>query len=300
MTAMLNKQHVTIVGTGLLGASLGCALKHRGFAGKIVGVGRREATLADAKSVGAIDEGVTDLLAVLPETDLLVLAVPLSGFEALFTKIAGHEHDKLVITDVGSTKVSVQAAAERSLQRPELFVGAHPMAGSEKQGPQAADAMLFEGKPCIVCPTSAHDTQTGKQAVEAVASLFRAVGMHILTMTPAEHDLQTAVTSHLPHATSAMLIQTAIELGGWAVASTGFQSATRLASSNPPMRRDIMLSNRDALIQAIDAMGEQMQTLKTLLENGDGEGIEKLLEQSKQCREQWVDSRSTDQNGSCS
>lgn len=279
-------QQITIVGTGLLGASLGLALKQRGYTGRIVGVGRREATLDEAVAVGAIDAGVTDMVSVLPETHVLVLAVPLSGFEAAFQAMAGHEHDQLVITDVGSTKVRVQLAAESHLKRPEIFVGAHPMAGSEKQGPAAAEADLFTAKPCIVCPPEKKNPAT-EHAVEIVTRIFKFIGMNILTMSPEEHDLQTAVTSHLPHAVSAMLIQTAMELGGWDVASTGFAGATRLASSNPPMRRDIMLANRTELIRAMDAMGEHMARLKSLLEQGDAAGIEQVLEQSKRHRDDW-------------
>lgn len=291
MDEILNVKQVAIVGTGLLGASLGLALKQRGFRGQIVGVGRRQTTLDEAITVGAIDCGVTDLVSVLPDTNLLVLAVPLSGFDSIFQTIAGHEHDRLIITDVGSTKVSVQQAAETHLKRPELFVGAHPMAGSEKQGPDAANPDLFQGKPCIICPPPEVHGTISQHAVEQVTQCFAFVGMKTLTMSPQEHDLQTAVTSHLPHAVSAMLIQTAMELGGWDVASTGFAGATRLASSNPPMRRDIMLANREALIQAMDAMTRNMARLKSLLEQGDRDELENMLKQSKQRRDDWLEQK---------
>ena len=281
-------KHLGVVGTGLLGASLGLALKQRGFAGRITGIGRRQATLDQAKHIGAIDESSTDLTAVLPDVQLLVIAVPLSGFEAVFQTIAGHEHEQLVITDVGSTKLSVQQAAERWLEQPQRFVGAHPMAGSEQQGPEAAEADLFEGKPCIICDTP----QSEAKAVALVESLFAQVGMNLLNMTPTQHDRQVAVTSHLPHAVGAALVETAVQLGGWDVASTGFAGATRLASSNPAMRRDIMLANHQAIIEAIDTMQQNLQTLRASLDDADGQAIEQWLMQCKQAREDWLEQKS--------
>lgn len=281
--------HLALIGVGLLGASVGLGLKRRGWAGRITGVGRTQATLDEAQRLGAIDASTRDLPGLLGEVDLVVVAAPLGAFEKVFEQIGQMDAatKQPIITDVGSTKSSVQRAADRWLREPGRFVGAHPMAGSEQQGPGAADSELFVGKPCIICPGDAADPE----AVAVVQALFQGLGMSLLTMSPEQHDRQTAVTSHLPHLAAALLVQTAAQLGGWDVASTGFASTTRLASSNPPMRRDIILANREAILEALDQFATDVQALRTLVEQSDGDGILRMLEQARDRREQWMEGK---------
>lgn len=280
---------LTIIGTGLLGTSVGLALKARGFKGHIVGVARRAATHEQARSVGGIDAGTSEIAPAVRESDLVILAVPLGAFDATFTEIAPAAHDRLVLTDVGSTKSSVLAAAARhlpaSLRR--RFVGAHPMAGSEQQGPEAADAELFASKPCIITP----EPDTDPAALERVEALWTTLGMTLLHMSAAEHDRAVATLSHLPHATAVLLVQVALEQGGWEVGSTGFRDTTRLASSNPPMRADILTANREAILTALSAMRGQLDRLEGLLREGDHERLSALLESSRTARERWLRER---------
>jgi len=284
MDAALSGKTIAILGTGLLGASIGLALRQRGHRGTILGVGRRRKTLDEAQALGAIDEGLLEVAPAVARADLAILAVPLSGFEALFAAVAAAEHEGLILTDVGSTKASVLAQAQAHLRYPERFVGAHPMAGSEKQGPEAAQADLFVGKPCILTP----QTNTDPGALALVESFWAALGMKLLRMDAAEHDRQTALTSHLPHTAAVMLMHVAMARGGWDVASTGFTSTTRLASSNPPMRADIMMANRAALLEALDAMDLQMVSLRGLLQAGDEAALVQWLEQARDRRDQWL------------
>ena len=278
---------LTIIGTGLVGASIGLGLRAAGFKGHLIGVGRRTSTVQRAVELGCIDEASTDPAAATARSDLLVLATPLGRFAALLDQIAPHAGDRLVITDVGSTKKQVCDDARRLLKRPQRFVGCHPMAGSEQQGPDAARDGLFRGRPCIVTPAPDADAD----ALQLVESLWASLGMTLLRMSAQEHDRQTAVISHLPHAVAVLLIGVAAERGGWPIASTGFRDTTRLASSNPPMRSDIMLANRDALIEALDVFAAHMGRLRCCLTEADDGGLLEWLSNQKQVRDKWLDDR---------
>ncbi|NBC11180.1 MAG: prephenate dehydrogenase/arogenate dehydrogenase family protein [Planctomycetes bacterium] len=275
---------VAIIGTGLLGASVGLALRRLGLAQRVIGVGRTTDTLVEAQALGAIDEGTDDYAAALADTSLCVIAVPLSCFGQVFRAIAPHDHVGLIITDVGSTKASVHAAAAAALPDPSRFVGSHPMAGSEKRGPSAASADLLPGKPCIVTT----EPGTNPDAAALVEGLWAALGMRIIRMSAADHDRQTAAISHLPHAAAVLLVQVAAQLGGWDIASTGFRDTTRLASSNPPMRADILTANRAAMLEAIDAFAGQLDRLRTALDREDHAMLLDLLNDSQQHRDQWL------------
>ena len=286
-SSLLQLDRVAIIGTGLLGTSVGLALKAAGYTGEVIGVGRRQATLERALAVGGIDTATTDLPEAVRTSQLALIAVPLGGFDATLAKLAPHVHDKLILTDVGSTKGSVLAAARRHLNRPQRFVGSHPMAGSEKQGPEAACATLFAGKPCIVTP----EPDTDAEALACVEQLWQALDMTLLRMSAEEHDRATATVSHLPHAAAVLVVQVALAQGGWDVASTGFRDTTRLASSNPPMRADIMVSNRAALLEALKALRGEIDQLSDALERNDRDALLALLERSQHARNEWIEQR---------
>jgi len=278
---------LAIVGTGLLGASVGLAVKAAGFAGEVVGVGRRRATVEKARALGAVDTVADDLAGAARGSGLMVVAVPLGAFDRTLAELSPHIHEQMPVTDVGSTKGSVLAAAHRWLPRPGRFVGSHPMAGSERQGPESADAGLFAGKPCIVTP----EDDTDDDALALVESLWQQLGMTLLRMSAEAHDRAVATVSHLPHAAAVMLVQVAMRQGGWDVASTGFRDTTRLASSNPPMRADIMANNREALLSALQAMRDQIDRLSDVLQHGDDDALLSLLESSQAAREDWLAQR---------
>ena len=283
---ILNQQvpTIAIVGTGLLGGSIGLGLRAAGFEGRIIGVGRRTSTVRRAADLGCVDEGTTNLGAAVERCSLIVLATPLGRFCSLLRQIAAHDHDALIITDVGSTKQQVCAEAHQVLPAPSRFVGSHPMAGSEQRGAEAARSDLFQGKPCIITPQ--RDTDPG--AVQTVETVWSVLGMRLMRMTAKQHDQQTAVISHLPHATAVLLIQIASQLGGYPIASTGFRDTTRLASSNPPMRADVMMANRDQILYALDALSQHVQDLRCRLADGDVNAVRDLLNRARQSREDWL------------
>jgi prephenate dehydrogenase len=295
---MLQAKQVTIIGTGLLGASLALALKARGYPGRIVGVGRREQTLEQARGLGCFDGLTTSTAEALEgarelagnpggpgELHLAVLAAPLGHFKEIFVKVAASDDEKLIVTDVGSTKASVCAMANELLPGPTRFVGSHPMAGSEQQGPTAADATLFEGKPCVV--TS--NVGTEARAVELVESVWSCVGMRLVRMSPDEHDKAVALVSHLPHAVAALLVKVATRDDGGTlnIASTGFADTTRIAAGDPGLWVDIFECNKDAVIGSVDQLMEALGRFREMLQGGDGEKMREMLEDAKRTRDGW-------------
>ena len=283
---MTDFQHITIVGPGLLGASLGLALKARGYGGLITGVARSRDTLDRARQVGAIDRGETELAAAVAEgSRLVVVAVPLGHFEAVFKTTAPLQRPGLVVTDVGSTKAGVCDLAGRLLADPAAFVPAHPMAGSERSGPDHADADLFVGKPCVLTPTDATDAH----ALRRVEAVWQGLGMTVLRMTAADHDAATATVSHLPHALAALLMNVVDERGNLAVASTGLRSTSRLASGHPAMRADILTSNRAALLASLDSFQSHLEALKAALRDGRDDVVLDTLTHAKTVRDRWLE-----------
>jgi prephenate dehydrogenase len=277
---------LVLLGPGLLGASIGLALRARGWGGRIVGVARRAETLERARARGAIDEGGGDLEQALAEGDeLIVLCAPLGAFEGLMEALAAHQRPSMVVTDVGSTKGAVCEQARRLLPHPSRFVGAHPMAGSEQQGPDAARADLFEGRPCVVTPES----HTDPAARAEVERLWGSLGMRLRVQDPAAHDRQAAAASHLPHLSSVLLVEAAREAGALGLASSGFRDSTRLALSNPGMRCDILASNREAIAAAARRMAGRLEEVANRLEAGDEASLRDLLERNRATRAEWAE-----------
>jgi len=280
---------VTIVGTGLLGGSIGLGLRATGYGGRIVGVGRRDQTVRRAEALGCIDEGTTDLgKALCCESGLLVvLATPLAAYEKVLGELANsvEDDDKMVVTDVGSTKQHVCATAKRLLPENASFVGSHPMAGGEQHGPDQAVADLFQGKPCVI----ADEPDTCPAAMALTESLWLTLGMRPVRMTALEHDHQTAIISHLPHAVAAMLVQLGCRSDAMGVASTGFRDTTRIASGDPDLWLDIFSTNRSELLKAIDTFGIDLSRLRQLIEDNDRPALLDMLGLSKARRDLWLD-----------
>jgi len=274
---------VTIVGVGLLGGSAALAIRkvHPGV--EIAGVGRRESSLAQARRVGAVDTVHLDAAEPAARSDLVILATPVGVFEKHLRAIAPVLRRGVAVTDVGSTKAAVVRMAGRVLGRDGPFVGSHPMAGSEKKGVAFARADLFEAATCIVTPTP----HTPPAVARRVEALWRAIGMRTVRMTPARHDRAVARVSHLPHVLAALLTMLPGR-GDLEAAATGFRDATRLAGGDPEMWRDILLTNRRAILDAIDAFDEDLCQLRDLVDVGEAPGIERFLAAARKRRDATV------------
>jgi len=271
---------VTIVGVGLIGGSLGLAMREKGLAGRIVGVGHRQASIDLALKMGAIDEGSLDPSAAVMGADLVVLATGIGLIMEVGRRIVPALKRDAVVTDVGSTKTDVVRALEPAMPAGVHFVGAHPIAGSEKRGVDAATAGLFRGATTVVTPTK----RTDPDAARKVAELWSAVGAHVVTLSPEEHDAILARTSHLPHVAAAALVAT-LRPPDAGFAGTGFRDATRIASGDVNIWCDIILTNREAILSALWAFSDELAAFRRAVESNDRVKLAELLSAAKQRRD---------------
>ena len=272
---------VAIVGVGLLGASLGLALQASGTARRITGVGRRQATLDTALSLGAIHDTSLDLAEVAAEADCIVLATPASTvLDALDTLHAACKPD-VVILDVSSTKGDLCAHATRLWGAPRRFVGCHPMAGSEKSGPEHAMATLYHDSVCFV--EESPDVDADARAI--VCQLWERCGARVVAVDPAHHDTLLARTSHIPHILATLLASSAREEGATReFAGNGFRDMTRLAEGSPEMWRDITLTNREAVMNGLESLRGQLNDFLTAVERNDGDTLMQIFENGRAAR----------------
>ncbi|MHC4982819.1 MAG: prephenate dehydrogenase [Planctomycetota bacterium] len=276
-------KHVTIIGVGLLGGSAALAIRAHDPAVTIAGVGRRHSSIKEALRLGIVDTAHLDATEVVKATDLVILATPVGAFEKHLRAIGPVLRRGAVVTDVGSTKGRVVRMAERVLGKGGPFVGSHPMAGSEKKGVGFARGDLFMGATCIVTPTS----HTPKRVTRRVEKLWQSLGMRTVRMNPTAHDKAMAQVSHLPHMLASLLMMLPAK-SGLEVSATGFRDATRVAGGDPEMWRDILITNKRAILSAIEEFDEHLCHLRDLLETGDAPGIEKFLAAAKKRRDETI------------
>ena len=284
-------ERVAILGVGLIGGSFALALKEARACGHVVGAGRNSANLKLALERRVIDSIAADAVAAAHGADLVLLAAPLAQFPKLFRDVASVLGPKAVVTDGGSTKRDVVAAARAALGRKiGQFVPAHPIAGGERSGAGAASATLFQKKRVVLTPLDENSETTIKKVNDA----WSACGANLARMTPEEHDAILGAVSHLPHVLAYALVHeiasrdNGAQLFGYAAG--GFRDFTRIASSHPEMWRDICLANRDRLLAELDRYGEKLQAVRRLLETADGAGLEKVFAEAREARERWIQS----------
>jgi len=271
---------VAILGVGLMGGSLGLALRQRGLAERVIGLGRREAPLRDAEQLGAIDSGTTNLAQGLAQAELLVVCTPVARLACDILGAADHCRAGTLITDVGSTKTTVVKGVGTQLGRDIRYLGSHPIAGSEKQGVLSARADLFQNRTVIVTPTPASLTAD----LARLRALWTGVGAMVEEMSPEIHDQTLAATSHLPHLLAAALSgSTPPEFLPFA--GTGYQDTTRIAAGGPDLWREIMLDNRDCLLAALARLDAKLSEFRVALQDRDEATLTHLLTQAKRNRD---------------
>jgi prephenate dehydrogenase len=279
---------VAIIGVGLIGGSFALALKKARRCGHVVGAGRSRANLARARRIGAIDS-VASLEDAVRDADLVLLSTPVSHFEKLFRRIKPHLKPSALVTDGGSTKRDVVAAARRGLgRRIGQFVPAHPVAGAEKSGAAAASADLFKGRRVILTPLK----ENAPASIRKLKALWRACGARVNAMSPAAHDKVLAAVSHLPHVLAYALVN---ELKGRANAAAlfehaagGFRDFTRIASSHPEMWRDICVANRDEIVREMRRYSGRLRRMEKLIHAGRGASLERLFASAREARDRWL------------
>ncbi len=277
---------IAIIGLGLIGGSMGLALRKKADL-EVVGFARREETASRAVELGAVDSTEGDLLVVVKGADLVLIATPVMAMKEIMAKI-GESLDKgCIVTDVASTKTQVMGWAEECLPSWVSFIGGHPMAGKETSGIEAADADLFIG--CTYCLIPGRSAT--KEAIDKVERLVRQIGAKPLFIDASEHDMLVAAVSHLPIVISSALVSMTTENPSWdkmaELAATGYRDLTRLASGSPEMSRDICHTNREFILRCIDEYIEELEKFRHLVSEGSEE-LEEAFLQARERREGWL------------
>ncbi len=266
-----------IIGVGLIGGSIGLALKKFKLAKEIIGFGRNRPRLNEAKKSGAIDKFYLTLNEALCDADFIVIATPVGKIVDFAREVFKYAKKGSIVIDVGSTKSCVVSAIEKIKPDGVSFVGCHPIAGSEKSGVRYASPKLFVGAPCIITKT----IHTDKKAINTVSYIWKRLGSRVVVMEPKEHDIILSLISHLPHILSVALVQT-VNLKDFKFASGGFRDMTRIASSEPIMWHDICLTNRVDILNAISKYKGYLERLAYIIKNSDSR---RLLEAFKKAKE---------------
>ena len=278
-------ERLAILGVGLLGGSLAKAARAQRLAREIVGIGRDLERLAPALRDGVLDRATTDVTEGVAGADRIVLAAPVLANETLLAAVWRAASPGAVVTDVGSTKRGIVAAAERlAAGRPDVhFVGSHPMAGSEKSGYAVARADLFAGATVVVTPTESTDPAMTK----GVGELWAALGARVVVLDPDTHDRAVAAISHLPHVAAWALVDAVgrFEPDAFAIAARGFKDTTRIAASDPDVWREILTANRAAVQASLAAYRAALDHLESLLSSSDPAALTTYLAQIKAARE---------------
>lgn len=283
---MINQ--LTIIGVGLIGGSLALALKRAGYCRRIVGVGRDEGRLQSACRQGVIDAGTVDMAGGVAGANIVLVAVPLNTYPAVFKALKPCLPAQAVLTDAGSAKGCVIEDARAAFGRvPPRLVPGHPIAGNEKSGFEAAFPDLFENRRVILTPVP----ETDAQAVAAVRGMWEAAGASVETTDVAHHDRLLAATSHLPHMLAFGLVDSLARQDDvdeiFRFAAGGFRDFTRIAASDPAMWRDICLRNRDALLEALRRYETDLADIRTAIESGDGDTLEAIFTRAKAARDRF-------------
>jgi prephenate dehydrogenase len=281
-------QKVTLVGVGLLGGSLGLAIKQRRLAVKVDGFVRRSISIAECENLGVVDHATRDLERAVENADLIIFCTPLGQMRALAEKMLPAIKPGAIITDVGSVKGSVVEELESLIAGAGAhFVGSHPMAGGEKIGVSAARADLFAQAVCLITPTP----KSHPEAVQRIEEFWQAVGARPLKLSPSLHDDLVSRSSHLPHVVAAELANYVLSPAHppeqAIVCANGFRDTTRIASGSPEMWRDIALANRKHLSRVLGVFIEDLEEFRLVLDKEDVKGIEEFFEKAKQRRDQW-------------
>jgi prephenate dehydrogenase len=276
---------LALIGVGLLGGSFARAALGCGEVDRVIGYDVDAQALAAAQAIGAIHEAAPSAAAAVRGADLVMLAVPVGAMAESMTAIAPDLGADAIVTDVGSTKASVIAAARRSLgPAAGRFVPAHPIAGGETPGVRASDPGLFRKRLCITTP----EPDTDAAALARVEALWRALGSRVERMAAADHDRVFAAVSHLPHLLAfALVAHIAGEAdadGMLARAGAGFRDVTRIAASSPRIWRDVCLANREALAAELDGYRALLAELRAALDAADGERLEAVFRTAAECR----------------
>lgn len=267
---------VAIVGVGLIGGSIGLAIKKKKLASEVVGVSRHKGTLQKALKSGAIDRGSLNL-SIIRGADLVILCAPVGIIIKQAREVAAQAKEEAIITDVGSTKEEIVVKLGKVFPG---FIGAHPLAGSQKRGISNASSKLFKGSICVLTPTPV----TKKISLRKVKSFWESLGAKVVFLSPSRHDKILSLASHLPHLLAFSLVY-ALPRGCFKFAAGGFRDTTRIASSDGRIWSDVFLSNRANILRAVKIFQKQLAAFKSVLSRKDRKKLEAMLKKARLKRE---------------
>lgn len=274
---------VTVIGVGLIGGSMALALKEKGIAQKIIGVGRNEASIQKAINLGIIDEGLP-LEEAVKQSDFIYVSIPVDATVPVMKQVMDLITDKQVVADAGSTKFALCDALKNHPMRKQ-FVATHPMWGTEYSGPEAAVRGAFAGRACVICEKE----KSSVAALQLVEDIYKAVNMHIIYMEAANHDVHAAYVSHISHITSFALANTVLEKEKeedaiFEMAGGGFESTVRLAKSNSAMWAPIFMQNKENVLDVLNEHISQLRKFKASLEKENIEYLTELMENANKIK----------------
>ena len=279
-------ERLTLVGIGLIGASIALAARRAGVVGEIVITTRRPETLRRAEELRLGDRFVASATEAVAGADCVIVSVPVGACGAVAAEIGPHLKAGAIVSDVGSVKASVIRAMQPHLPESIAFIPGHPLAGTEYSGPDAGFAALFDNRWCVLTPAPEVDPA----AVARMMAFWRALGANVETMSAEHHDLVLAITSHLPHLIAYNIVGTAADLEAGIrsevlkFSASGFRDFTRIAASDPVMWRDIFLNNKDAVLEMLGRFNEDLATLTRAIRNGDGDTLFDLFTRTRAIR----------------
>ncbi len=272
---------LTIIGVGLIGGSLAAAVKARGLATRIIGVGRSTSKLAGAIERGLLDEATADLAAAARQSDLIVFCTPVDRVVAGVREAAAACRCGTLITDAGSTKAEICEALETGLPPGVEFIGSHPLAGSEKSGYEHANPQLFANRVCVLTPHAG----TSPPGLQRLRSFWTGLEARLIEMTPRAHDRAVAETSHFPHVAASVLAAT-LAPEHQALAARGFRDTTRIAAGDTDLWTSILLDNAEEVTRSLEKFAGILDEYRTALQRRDAGAIKQLWEHARQIREQ--------------
>ncbi len=286
MAANILFERVAFIGMGLIGSSLARVIKRDGLARHIVASARTERTMETALRLGIADSVAADAAEAVRDADLVVICTPLSTYSEIAQRIAPNLAPGAIVSDVGSVKAAVIEALAPHLPDGVHLVPGHPIAGTENSGPDSGFDTLFEGRWFLITPPPGTDPA----AIERVAELWRRAGSMIEVMDPVHHDHVLAITSHVPHLIAFTIVGTATDLEDHLksevikYSAAGFRDFTRIAASDPVMWRDVFLNNREAVLEMLGRLSEDLSGLQRAIRVGDGETLERLFARTREIR----------------
>ncbi len=276
-----------VIGVGLLGGSLGLALKKRGIADTVRGVGRRKTSLDTALEHGAIDEAFLEIAPAAQDADLIVICTPSALVTSKLNELLPVCKESAILTDVASTKGNICGQADDTWPQPRRFIGSHPMAGSEKYGPENATEDFYEQSVTFVEKSDSVDPE----AREAIVNLWTTLGSRVVDVDPATHDELVSLTSHIPHVVASALAGL-VEGKAEAVRpfiGNGFLDVTRVAGSRPSTWRDVCLTNCDAIVKGLGIITEELRQIQEAITVGDGNKLEEFFSKGRDARREALD-----------